>query len=40
MNPFEQFTIIIGLLAVLLEGVSYLRSFAKKIFRITYKHTG
>jgi hypothetical protein len=40
MNPFEQFTIIIGLLAVLLEGVSYLSSFAKKIFHSPSKHTG
>ncbi|MES2060609.1 MAG: hypothetical protein V4456_01730 [Bacteroidota bacterium] len=40
MNPFEQFTIIIGLLAVLLEGASYLRSFAKKLFHHPSKHTG
>ncbi len=40
MNPFEQFTIIIGLLAVLLEGASYLRSFAKKLFHNPSKHTG
>ncbi|MBB5395712.1 hypothetical protein HDC91_001740 [Mucilaginibacter sp. AK015] len=31
MNPFEQFTIIIGLLAVLFEGVAYLRSFLQKL---------
>lgn len=40
MNPFEQFTIIIGLLAVLLEGVSYLRKFARKILHSGSKHTG
>jgi hypothetical protein len=40
MNPFEQFIIITGLLAVLLVGVSYLRSFAKKIFYNSSKHTG
>lgn len=31
MNPFEQYTLIIGVLAVLIEGFSYLRSFLKKI---------
>ncbi|MET4011630.1 hypothetical protein ABIB62_001441 [Mucilaginibacter sp. UYP25] len=40
MNPFEQFTIIIGLLAILLEGASYLRYFARKILRTGSKHTG
>lgn len=40
MNSFEQFTIIIGLLAALLGGVSYLCSFAKKLFHIPSKHTG
>ncbi len=32
MNSFEQYTIIIGVLAVLIEGVSYLRDFLHKIF--------
>jgi hypothetical protein len=32
MNPFEQFTVIIGVLAVLLEGISYLRGFLHKLF--------
>jgi hypothetical protein len=32
MNPFEQYTIIIGVLAVLIEGVSYLRDFLRKLF--------
>jgi hypothetical protein len=32
MNSFEQYTIIIGVLAVLIEGVSYLRDFLRKIF--------
>jgi hypothetical protein len=32
MNSFEQYTVIIGVLAVLLEGVSYLRDFLRKIF--------
>jgi hypothetical protein len=40
MNPFEQLTIIIGLLAVLLEGLSYLRAFAKKLLDTPSKHTG
>jgi hypothetical protein len=31
MNSFESFTIIIGLLAVLLEGVSYVRDFLHKL---------
>jgi hypothetical protein len=31
MNPFEQYTIIIGLLAVLFEGISYLRDFVHKL---------
>jgi hypothetical protein len=31
MNPFEQYTIIIGVLAVLLEGISYLRDFLRKL---------
>jgi hypothetical protein len=32
MNPFEQFTVIIGVLAVLFEGISYLRGFLHKLF--------
>jgi hypothetical protein len=32
MNPFEQYTVIIGILAVLFEGVSYLRGLLRKIF--------
>jgi hypothetical protein len=32
MNSFEQFTIIIGVFAVLSEGISYLRSFLHKLF--------
>ena len=31
MNSFEQYTIIIGVLAVLLEGLSYLRDFVRKL---------
>ncbi len=31
MNSFEQYTIIIGILAILFEGVSYLRGFLHKI---------
>jgi len=31
MNPFEQFTIIIGLLAVLFEGAGYVRAYFQKI---------
>jgi len=30
MNPFEQYTIIIGILAIAFEGVSRLRSFLHK----------
>jgi hypothetical protein len=33
MNPFEQYTLIIGVLAVLMEGFSYLRSLLRKILR-------
>lgn len=32
MNSFEQFTIIIGLLAVLFEGVGYIKDFLRKLF--------
>ena len=35
MNSFEQFTVIIGVLAVLLEGVSHLRDFLRKLM---HKH--
>lgn len=31
MNPFEQYTIIIGILAVLFEGIAYLREFLRKM---------
>lgn len=31
MNPFEQYTIIIGVLAVLFEGISYLSDFLHKL---------
>ena len=31
MNSFEQFTIIIGLLAVLFEGLGYVGAYLKKI---------
>ena len=31
MNPFEQFTVIIGLLAILFEGLSYVRDFLRKL---------
>jgi hypothetical protein len=31
MNPFEQFTVIIGVLAILFEGISYLRDFLHKL---------
>lgn len=31
MNSFEQATIIIGILAVLFEGVSYVRGFLHKL---------
>ena len=31
MNSFEDFTVIIGLLAVLLEGFSYLKAFVRKL---------
>lgn len=30
MNAFEQYTVIIGVLAVLLEGFSYLRDLVHK----------
>jgi hypothetical protein len=31
MNPFEQFTVIIGLLAIAFEGFSYVRDFVQKL---------
>jgi hypothetical protein len=31
MNPFEQYTLIIGVLAVLIEGFSRLRDFVQKV---------
>jgi hypothetical protein len=31
MNLFEQYTIIIGILAILIEGASYLRDFMRKL---------
>ncbi len=30
MNPFEQYTVIIGVLAILFEGISYLRDFLRE----------
>ncbi len=33
MNSFEQYTIIIGLLAVLFEGLGYLRNYMQKILQ-------
>jgi hypothetical protein len=30
MNSFEDFTVIIGLLAIALEGASYVRDFVHK----------
>ena len=35
MNPFEQYTLVIGLLAIAFEGVSYIREFIQKIFHKT-----
>jgi hypothetical protein len=31
MNPFEQYTLIIGVLAVLVEGFSRLRDLVQKL---------
>jgi hypothetical protein len=31
MNSFEQYTIIIGVLAILFEGISYLRTLVHKL---------
>jgi hypothetical protein len=31
MNPFEQYTVIVGVLAILFEGASWLRDFLRKI---------
>lgn len=33
MNSFEEFTVLIGLLAVLFEGIGYARSFIQQLFR-------
>lgn len=30
MNSFEEFTLMIGLLAVLFEGIGYLRNFLRR----------
>jgi len=35
MNPFEQYTLVVGLLAIAFEGVSYLRDLIQKIFHKT-----
>jgi hypothetical protein len=41
MNPFEQYTLMIGLLAVLIEGYSYVRDLLHKAFHRSHpKHTG
>gem|GEM_PF-1542676 len=32
MNSFEQFTVIIGVLAILFAAVSYVRAFLQKVF--------
>ena len=32
MNPFEQYTLIVGVLAILIEGISYMRDFLRKVF--------
>ena len=32
MNSFEQFTVIIGLLAILFEGMGYVKEFLRKLF--------
>jgi hypothetical protein len=32
MNPFEQYTLIVGVLAVFIEGYSYVRGFLRKVF--------
>jgi len=32
MNAFEQFTVIIGVLAILFEGIDYIRNFFRRIF--------
>jgi len=31
MNAFEQYTVIIGILAILFESISYLRAFFRKM---------
>jgi hypothetical protein len=32
MNSFEEYTVIIGVLAIALEGFSYVRDFLHKLF--------
>jgi hypothetical protein len=32
MNTFEEFTVLIGALAILFEGLDHLRSYLKKVF--------
>lgn len=32
MNPFEEFTVIIGLLAIAFEGISSLKQYLGKVF--------
>jgi len=31
MNPFEQYTVIIGILAVLFEAIAFVRDFLRKL---------
>ena len=31
MNPFEEFTVIVGLAAIAFEGFSYLRAYIQKL---------
>jgi Flp pilus assembly pilin Flp len=33
MNPFEQYTLIIGLVAVAIEGGSHIKEYLQKVFR-------
>lgn len=32
MNSFEEFTVIIGILAIAFEGLDYVKSFFRKLF--------
>jgi hypothetical protein len=32
MNSFEEYTVIIGVLAIALEGISYVRDYLRKLF--------